>query len=712
MNLFEALQGTLPDTPARKRKKYVKVHPRIVWQNQVHDGQPIVMAVVPGVDTLFTFTPVQWQLVQLFDGKKSYDEVAAEFSEQTGAPFEESDVREMIATLDEMSFFYESEHALTSNVREQRQHRLKKKEAIDLAMIIITTWDPDKWITWLHDRMRWIYTRQFFLFSLCAFLFTGLVFATNWGQIGRDTLQYYTFTEKSGSDLLEFWLLFFILAGFHETAHALSSKHFGAGVHKMGILLLYLNIGAFFVDVTEAWLYTKKWQRLTIMIAGIWIELLICSGATALWWGTATGSLGHELAYKIMLITGVAVVIINLNPLIKADGYLIFCELFGLMGLKEESTAFVSAWVQKNIFRLPVDVPAISRRMRRIYVPYALLSGLYSYLLLYAVARLAFNIFKSFSTEWAFVPAVILGFLIFKSRLRTLERFMQTVYLDKKDRLRQWLTPPRLAAVAVVVAIFVLAPIWRETVPGRYVLEPVSRAVLRTEVPGVVTKVFAEEGAAVQAGTPVMTLRNLDLESKAAKAFSDSDTSRARAFGAQLQYANYAAADQERLRAEETSRVLRDQVSRLELHSPISGIVLTPRVQDRVGAYLPAGTEVVEIGDISTMRAWVYVPESEMRDIRVGNPVSFHVEGYGGSRVGTVKSIAPASSEIEAGLMPKLPYKGLRPPGFYHLEVLLPNPGLQLYSGLAGDAKVFVRRRSLAMFVWQAGIDFAGRKIW
>ena len=52
------------------------------------------------------------------------------------------------------------------------------------------------------------------------------------------------------------------------------------------------------------------------------------------------------------MVTGIGVTILNLNPLIKLDGYYLLAELIDETDLKEQSTAFVSSWMRKYIFRL------------------------------------------------------------------------------------------------------------------------------------------------------------------------------------------------------------------------------------------------------------------------------------------------------------------------------------------------------------------------
>jgi len=154
----------------------------------------------------------------------------------------------------------------------------------------------------------------------------------------------------------------------------------------MGFLLIYLS-PCFFCDVTEAWVFGDKWQRITTMAAGLWSELILCGFATLAWWGLPPGGFVHEISYKIILIAGVAALLINLNPLVKLDGYYIFTEMLEISDLKESSTDFTLSWVKKKIFHLPVSVPPVPWRRRLLFVPYAILSGAYGYVLLFFVIR-------------------------------------------------------------------------------------------------------------------------------------------------------------------------------------------------------------------------------------------------------------------------------------------------------------------------------------
>src|SRR5260370_42077361 len=141
-----------------------------------------------------------------------------------------------------------------------------------------------------------------------------------------------------------------------------------------------------------------------------------------------------------MLITGLAVLFLNWNPLIKLDGYFLLTEALGISMLKEDSTAYVAAWVKKYVWRLPMEVPYVPKRRRVGHAIYAIASGAYSYSLLFLVANFVGNVARNYSPEWGFLFGLAAGYRIFRSRIQKLVRFMHTVYLDTNKRLLSWFT--------------------------------------------------------------------------------------------------------------------------------------------------------------------------------------------------------------------------------------------------------------------------------
>src|SRR5216683_1724663 len=691
MNIVRALDVALPELPERVvRRNPPKVDPRVISKEHIEKGQPVVLVKMPGTELVFRFAPMQWKLVQMFDGVRSPAEIADSFQQETGVVVSEEDVKELASFLQSDTQLLhktpiEQNITLQQELRSSRKKR-SRFQVKDLSDITLKVWkNADGYVTWLYPKVRFMFTPWFVWTSIGLFALMGWMWADRFGEIWSDSFAFYNFTKKSGTDLVEFWFLFGAMAAIHETAHGLVGKHFGATIEKMGFCLLYFA-PTFFCDATQVWVVGGKWARIATAIAGIWLDLVVCFLATIVWWGTAPGMAIHDWAYKAMMITGIGVSVLNLNPLIKLDGYIIFSELVAESALKENSTTYLSTWVRKHIFRLPVEVDYVPRRKRPFYVIYAMLSGIYSYSLLAILMLITYRILHSFTPEWAFLPALGAGFWVFRSRIKLLVSFMKMVYLDKKERVRAWFTPARIAIAGAGLLLGLFLPVWPDFVQGPFLVAGVQRLGIRATVPGTVVSVSVAEGQTVSAGTPLVRMRNLTLESDAARARAELSSGTARAVLAGLRYTDFATAEQDRRRLAESDRVLSDQLRQLVLVSPIIGTVSTPHPEELVGRSLDEGDLLLDLADTSQVQARIYLPEFSMHDLHVGTPVRLLARGQISPLSGTLTWISPAFTHIAEGLIPTEQLQGLNPPRFYLGTALLRNDS-GLRDGMTGSAK-------------------------
>jgi multidrug efflux pump subunit AcrA (membrane-fusion protein) len=266
--------------------------------------------------------------------------------------------------------------------------------------------------------------------------------------------------------------------------------------------------------------------------------------------------------------------------------------------------------------------------------------------------------------------------------------------------------------IAAGVGALLLAPLRHDSVVGRFILEPSKRAVVRAEVPGIVMEVYTDEGKSVAAGAPLLRLRNLPLQSRLAHSEADYTVASGRATSAALHYGNFGPAVKERERLAQQTRELSSEAANLNLSSPISGVVLTPRLSDRLGAYVPEGTELVEIADLSLMRARIYASEHDLSRVMIGAKARVHVEGILEKSDAKAADIAHVSSEIDRGLAESTKYKGLLAPNFYLVDLFVPNPDGRLKPGMMGTGRIYGQRRSLAGLAWQQIARFLARKLW
>jgi putative peptide zinc metalloprotease protein len=156
----------------------------------------------------------------------------------------------------------------------------------------------------------------------------------------------------------------------HEGGHAYTCKHFGREVHKAGVMI-YFGAPAMYVDTSDIWM-EKRARRILTTWAGPYCGLII-GGAASL---VAVFSPLVPLNAFLFQLACLAIIdsLLNLNPLLKWDGYYILMDWLEMPRLRERALGFV--------FRGGL-LGKLKRRKRfsreeRVFAVYGLLSGLWT----------------------------------------------------------------------------------------------------------------------------------------------------------------------------------------------------------------------------------------------------------------------------------------------------------------------------------------------
>ena len=133
-------------------------------------------------------------------------------------------------------------------------------------------------------------------------------------------------------------------------------------------------------------------------------------------------------------------------------------------------------------------------------------------------------------------------------------------------------------------------------------------------------------------------------------------------------------------------RYLEEQIQRLSLVSPHSGVVTTPRPEEKVGQYLEPGDLLVEVYELETVIAEIAISEKEIADVRVGQKVVLKARAFPQrSFEGTVTSIAPVAIAPD-------PMRGERT---ITVATQLENASLLLKPQMTGNARIYGGRRRI-----------------
>lgn len=716
MNLSEALDAALPDIPKNqlRRKNPPQLDPELIVREDTLDGEPVMVVYQRSTTNIYRFPPIQWELVRLFDGQRTYEEIAEQFS-SSFAPITPDDVREFASSMESANFWYRSAQeknlALSEKLRKERTRRSEGHAGANLAHIAFSAWDPDAYLTRVDAVLgKYIYSQWFTALVVLLFLFEVFIFFSKWNLLSHDIPLYYNFSKKSLGDLASFWVIFFVIGFFHESSHGLTCKHFGGEVHSMGFMFLYMA-PCFYVDVSESWVSATRLQRLATIIAGIWVEMVLCGVAMIVWTNTAVGEPIHDFAYEIILITGLAVIVINLNPLIKLDGYYFFTEWIGIPDLKERSTSFLSGWVQNHIFRLPVEVPIVPRRRVALFATYAFVSGLYSYVLLLSFVRFAFNILTHFMAEWALLPAALLAFVIFRSRLRMFGRFVANVYRVQKERTLKRLTPLRAASFAALL-ILLAVPIWRDRVAAYYLIDPSQVQILRAAVPGTVREVYIGEGESVHQGQKLAVLDSLTHDTHSTQAQAQLEFAQSRVADSEVNYRGLGSAVAAREAAVRMSDAAGHESKSLIVTAPFDGVVMTPSPGNLTGRNVGQGEELLKVARVDPPAVRIFVPVSSLDRVQAGDLVACNTNAAFGHLKLRLAALDGAAEPLPAGILPAQQYIGIQMPTFYEARMESTGLGADLRPGTTGRAIIFGKRRSVLERVYDSLRDLARSYVW
>jgi putative peptide zinc metalloprotease protein len=437
---------------------------------------------------------------------------------------------------------------------------------------------------------------------------------------------------------------------------------------------------------------------------------VMCGVAMIVWLNTAPGTWLHDSAYVMILLTGLAVLLINLNPLIKLDGYYFLTEAIGIPTLKERSTAFVATWFQNKILGLPVEVVVVPRRRAPFFALYALISGTYCYLLLLLVLRFGYNILSGLLAEFAIIPIGIAGFFMFRSRLRSLldvaRRFWRQHFSG-----RRFLRPIPLSAAVILLALL-FSPIWRDKEDAWFVVEATNPHMLHAGLEGRVEQVMVRQGQAVQAGEVLLRMSSTSGDSMHAAALAENRLAHFHAVEGEMRDGSMgtAAASEEGTRR--LLAVAGEAHASLLVRAPMDGIVLTPHPELLAGRYIGLGGPLLDLADAGTRSVRVYILPAALERITADAEVALSFPGSFSLVRAPLATPGGEAVELPPDLRGSQKYKGSQTPLFYSSRMLLPASAGPAPLGLAGRAKIYGARHSLGYRMLRVASELMRAHAW
>jgi putative peptide zinc metalloprotease protein len=445
----------------------------------------------------------------------------------------------------------------------------------------ISLGDPDRRLQQLLPWVRWLFGPP------GALLWSALLVLAAWECAGRLGELYGGAADLLAlSNLPILWCSLVGLKVLHELGHAFAIKRFGGVVPDFGIVFIMLTPCAY-VDANSSWTFAGRWPRIVVGLAGMYVETMIAAAAALVWAGTSPGFL-HDVAQNVVVLASVTTVLINLNPLVKFDGYFVFSDLMGVVNLQERANRTLRGALERLLLGLPgthEDLTAGERALAWAYAPASLV---------YRVT-LAVSITALMATHWPAVGLALglaFGWLLILDPVRRL-----FVHLWRGERTAPVRLRARLVASAAVMAVVfgaALLPVsFRVVAQG--VLDPGVRRSVRAPGSAFVAAVPVAEGALATAGSVLCRLEDHQLEERLLSIEAELAVARIRVDTSEIMDPVFAAAAAARVEfLEKRAGELAARATALAVTVPDEGTVVGSRTVP-VGSYVHQGQELMQV---------------------------------------------------------------------------------------------------------------------
>jgi putative peptide zinc metalloprotease protein len=502
-----------------ERRKQVRLRLRadLDIKPQKYEGRTHHVVKDPVSLRYYRFNDQEHFVVSLFDGKHTMEEIQKEF---------EARYRPQRLTHEDLEGFarqlltaglvqHESARAAEELLESRRKQRRMQQLATwtNILYIKIPVIDPDRLLNWMLKGTKWIFTRWFFALSVTLMLSALALVVTHFDTFYEKLPYYHEFFAFQ--TVLYMWLSLGVVKVIHEFGHGLSCKAFGGECHEMGFLLMCFS-PAMYCNVSDSWTLPNKWKRIIISFAGIYVELIIASIATFVWWYTPGRPFINNLSLCLMTLCSVSTVVFNANPLMRFDGYYMLADWLEIPNLRDRANRYLTSLFKEHCLGMEVQPEPYMVTSRKIlFISYAIVSYIYRWVVTFSIIYTLSNFLKPYKLGALsnLLAIAALGSLVGWPAYRMIKAYFQRGRLPDMKRNRVTITA---IVIGIIVLAFLLLPLPISRVHEKGLIRLAPTDFESVPLPRVgsaqLVKISVAEGDHVEKGQEIAVFRSPELE--------------------------------------------------------------------------------------------------------------------------------------------------------------------------------------------------------
>ena len=604
------------------------------------------------------------------------------------------------------------------------QSRRRWMKWASLLAIRFRGFDPDNLLNWMLRGLGWLFSPWAIAFGLLLMLSAVTLVTVQFDElIGRLPAAQAWLTVPN---LLWLSLLLAIVKILHEFGHGLTCKRFGGECHELGVMLLVFT-PTLYCNVSDIWMLKSKWQRIAVSAAGMWVEAVIASACTLLWWFSEPG-LFHSLCLNLMFLCGVSTFLFNGNPLLRYDGYYVLADWLEIPNLQQQSASAIRGQLCRWFCGFDGGGGTdLSSRRRWGLLTYGVASSMYrvviTCLMLWGLHRWLEPLGLAVLAQLLALPTLGLMCL---SPLTTGVAFLKSPLNREQIRWpRFWL---RSGITLAALALLLSYPLPSRVTATAILDEGEAQRVYVTFAGTLMDSVAV--GQHVEVGQEIARLQEPQLAVQIAQSEGELNQQRLRLEHLERRRVSEPALAQSIPAVRETVRDLERQLAqrrldaeRLILRAPVSGTVLpgpsrtleatsamltswsgSPLDVRNRGSFLQAGTTLCLVGQPQSRSAVLLVNQDDINLVRSGLRVRLLWNQFSSNidqgEIVELSALDLDTLSPEATVRRNLPSRqtsrGVRPVGtWYQARVTLLESGTPLLRGATGIAQIQVEPQSL-----------------
>jgi len=465
--------------------------------------------------------------------------------------------------------------------------------------------DPGPLLDRFAPKLTWIFSPGCFaVMAVFAFFAIALLWQNTADVIA--SLQGILSTDAAIGLLVSFVGLKIV----HELGHAIACYRYGGRVRETGIVfILFLPIA--YVDVTSAWGFRSRGQRMMVSAAGMIVEMMF-SVAAVIAWSFCTDPIVRFHLWNLVMMGTVTTLLFNANFLMRFDGYFFLSDALGIPNLAALAKQCVSARAKQIFMGVTPNLADDVLPHQRLLTVYGVAAMVWRILVCVALTIAASKLFYGFGVVLAIVSVLVwVG--------RPVVAMVRYLASDRVEaiRSRRTLLCRTLPMSAVLFGLtFVVA--WPGSVSAPAMVRHREPEIVRAETDGFIREILVTDGQRIETGALIARLDNHELETQIIVLQSQLAASRVRA-RQQWSEQHIAAHDAETAVADSLQTrldELNERRGQWRMVATTSGrILLTATDVDEpselIGRYARSGTELFQIVDPSRKELLVSVSQDD-----------------------------------------------------------------------------------------------------